>query len=139
MRVHSHVRARGQVDWSFRMIDGANFSKLLTFVDLLPICFKFHGSNLHHKNHEYLYTTKFNTLTVVVLVGNNALHWQHLYLTNLLNQIYLVITISNDLTHRGHNKRFHPMYAGTTQYSKLFNKKCAASVWGLHTRVYGIT
>ena len=41
------------------------YSKLITglnFVDLLPICFKFRGSNLHHEN---LYTTKFNTLTVV--------------------------------------------------------------------------
>ena len=49
------------------MVQTVSYSKLLTglnFVDLLPICFKFHGSNLHHKNHENLYTTKFNTLTV---------------------------------------------------------------------------
>ena len=46
-----------------------SYGKLLTglnFVDLLPICLKFHGSTLHHVNHENLYTTKFNTLTVAI-------------------------------------------------------------------------
>jgi len=36
-------------------------SKLLTglnFVDLLPICLKFHGLNLRDENHENLYTMK---------------------------------------------------------------------------------
>jgi len=42
----------------------------LNFVDLLPICFKFCGSNLHHENHENLYTTKFNTFTVSPSYGN---------------------------------------------------------------------
>ena len=46
------------------MVQTVSYSKLLTglnFVDLLPICFKFRGLNLHHEN---LYTMKFNTLTV---------------------------------------------------------------------------
>jgi len=32
----------------------------------MPICFKFHESNLHHENHENLYTMKFNMLTVCI-------------------------------------------------------------------------
>jgi len=49
------------------MVQTVSYSKLLTglnFMDLLPICFKFRGSNLCHENHENLCTTKFNTLTV---------------------------------------------------------------------------
>ena len=49
------------------MAQTLSYSKLLTglnFMDLLPICFKFRGSNLHYENHENLYTMKFNALTV---------------------------------------------------------------------------
>jgi len=50
-------------------------------VDLLPICFKFRGLTLHHENHENLYTTKFNTLTVYIPSTINIL-------TNLLKLHY---------------------------------------------------
>ena len=56
------------------MVQTVSYSKLLTglnFVDLLPICFKFRGSNLHYENHENLYTTKFNMLMVAKSVATD--------------------------------------------------------------------